>query len=104
MALEGHDVKVLIGCDVDPILPALLTRRPEGDIWAPLDRIPRLLGALGRDLPPITWLIRADETIRYSTGDYASGYASRQRMWSDFRNRGHEFGWHMHLLDFSKAA
>ena len=91
-------MKILIGCDVDPVLPAALTRPPEGDIWAPLDRVPVLMRALGSDLPPLTWLIRADETIRFSTGDFASGYRSREAMWNDLANRGHELGWHMHLL------
>jgi len=97
-------VKVLIGSDVDPKLPQLLRESPPGDIWEPLDNVPRLMRALGSELPPITWLIRADETIRFATGDYASGYTSRRPMWTDLRNREHELGWHMHLLGMDESV
>ncbi len=96
-------MKILIGCDVDPVLPARLTRPPDGDIWSPLDRIPELVRELGSALPSLTWLIRADETIRFCTNDFASGYRSRRTMWDDLAKRGHELGWHMHLLSLDAA-
>jgi hypothetical protein len=95
---------VLIGCDVDPELPHLLSEPPRDDIWAPLDLIPSLVEALGDALPPITWLIRSDETVRHATGEYASGYTSRREMWSSLAARGHELGWHMHLLGRDESS
>jgi hypothetical protein len=91
-------MKILIGCDVDPILPRDPTRRADGDIWAPLERIPTLLSRCGADLPPVTWLIRADDSVRELSGDYASGFLTRRNLWDRLRERGDELGWHMHVL------
>lgn len=91
-------MKVLIGCDVDPVIPTDPARRFDGDIWSPLEAIPRLGAALGDALPPITWLIRADDSIRALTGDFATGYLSREPLWTGLRRAGHELGWHMHVL------
>ena len=91
-------MKILIGCDVDPALPPILSRVPEGDIWGCLDQIPRLVSALGPELPPMTWLVRADASVRFCTGDYASGYLSRQSLWDGLLQDGHELGWHMHPM------
>lgn len=91
-------MKIVIGCDVDPVLPRDPTRRVDGDIWDSLEQIPELLSRLGADLPPITWLIRADDSVRELSGDYASGYVSRRGLWDGLRERGHELGWHMHVL------
>lgn len=43
-------------------------------------------------------MIRADASIRFATGDYASGFRSRRRLWERLLGRGHELGWHMHLM------
>ncbi|MFI5179668.1 MAG: hypothetical protein ACHQO8_13945, partial [Vicinamibacterales bacterium] len=86
---------VLIGADVDPRLPGM-RRRPSWDAWDPLDLIPNFETALGSDLPCITWLIRADDTIRHVTGSFESGYTSRRAMWDRLASRGHELGWHFH--------
>src|SRR2546425_29458 len=86
---------VVIGADVDPRLPGM-RRLPAWDPWDPLDLIPSLERTLGADLPPITWLIRADDTIRHVTGAFDSGYATRQPMWTRLLARGHELGWHFH--------
>jgi hypothetical protein len=93
-------VKILIASDVDPVLPGHFARKPDGDIWEPLKRIPELVTALGDGLPPITWMIRSDESIRFCTGDYASGYARHGDLWAGLVKRGHELGWHMHLLSY----
>jgi hypothetical protein len=93
-------MKILIGCDVDPILPPVLQRPPETDIWEPLDRIAKLAAETGENLPPITWLIRADESVRFCTGSYASGFTTRHKLWRDLTDRGHELGWHMHHLSW----
>ena len=47
-------------------------------------------------MPPITWLIRSDESVRFATGDFASGYRLRQELWNSLASRGHQLGWHMH--------
>jgi hypothetical protein len=94
-------MKILIGCDVDPVLPAVLDRRPQGDIWECLDRIGALAGRMGNALPRITWLIRADQSVEFSSGSLASGYASRRGLWDGLHARGHELGWHMHLMSYS---
>ena len=96
--------RILIGCDVDPRLPHLLGDPPREDIWSTLDAVPELIETLGQALPPITWLIRADETVRHCTGDYASGYTTRRELWSRLAERGHELGWHMHLLSRDAAT
>ena len=95
-------MKILIGCDVDPILPPLLAHSPAADIWKPLDQIDNLVNLKGDSLPPITWLIRSDESVRFCTGSFASGYASRQDLWRGLVARGHELGWHMHHLTFDR--
>lgn len=96
-------MKVVVGCDVDPVLPEPLSRRPETDIWTSLAQIDVLIETMGDDLPPITWLIRADESVRFATGSYVSGYVSKERRWQWLVNRGHELGWHMHLMSFNTA-
>lgn len=96
-------MKIVIGCDVDPVLPQRLTQPPAGDIWQCLDYVDRLMDALGNDAPPITWLIRSDESVRFSTGDFASGYVTRHGMWQSLVARGHELGWHFHLMSYDDA-
>ena len=96
-------MKILLGCDVDPALPAPLTRPPVANIWQCLDNVERFLDAAGGTLPPITWLIRADESVRFSTDCFDSGYLSRQQLWQSLASRGHELGWHFHLMSYDKA-
>jgi hypothetical protein len=96
-------LNILIGCDVDPALPGLLQTAPSGDIWKPLNLIPQLLQFVPA-LPPITWLIRCDDSVRFCTGDFASGYTLKKDLWQQLLNSGHEIGWHMHLLSFSAGA
>ena len=91
-------MKILIGCDVDPVLPPLLRRRPDRDPWLALRGIDELLKLAGAALPPITWLIRADASVDFSTGNFASGYLTRKGLWEDLLEHGHELGWHMHLM------
>ena len=94
---------IVIGADVDPRLPGM-RRLPDWDPWDPLDRIPHLESALGADLPPITWLLRADDTIRHVTGAFDSGFMTRQEMWTRLQGRGHELGWHFHHWTYAGAA
>ena len=94
-------MKVLIGCDVDPVLPGKLASVPAGRVWEPLDRIAALTSTMKGDLPAVTWLIRSDASVHFATGDYASGYLAYQETWSKLRQSGHELGWHMHLLSYS---
>lgn len=96
-------MKVLIGCDVDPVLPGILRTVPPGNIWKPLDQIVQLMEVVPA-LPPITWLIRCDESVRFCTGDFASGYLLKKKFWQELVNSGHEIGWHMHLLSLSQAT
>ncbi len=96
-------MKVLIGCDVDPILPLVLDRRPQGDIWECLDRIDVLLQRIGSPLPRITWLIRADQSVEFSTGSFLSAYTHRRNLWDRLQQREHELGWHMHTMSYSEA-
>jgi len=91
-------LKILLGADVDPILPPILSRPPTSDIWTPIDLISTLIDRMGEDLPKITWLIRSDESVRFATGEFASGFLSRRQLWQDLAARDHELGWHMHLL------
>ncbi len=96
-------MNILIGCDVDPVLPRMLLAPPSGGIWKPLDLIPQLLQIVPK-LPPITWLIRCDESVRFCTGDFASGYIVKKDLWQHLVNSGHEIGWHMHLMSFLPSA
>jgi hypothetical protein len=93
---------VVIGADVDPRLPGM-RRLPSWDPWDTLERIPDLESALGGDLPAITWLIRADDTIRHVTGAFDSAYVTRQNVWTRLRARGHELGWHFHHWTFGAS-
>ena len=93
----------LIGADVDPRLPGM-RQQPAWDAWDPLELIPPLLAGLGGDLPAITWLIRADDTIRHVTGAFDSGYTTRHAMWAGLESRGHELGWHLHHWTFGERA
>ena len=93
----------LIGADVDPRLPGM-RRLPAWDAWDPLDLIPHLETGLGADLPKVTWLIRADDTIRHVTGSFESGYTTRHAMWARLEARGHELGWHFHHWTFGERA
>lgn len=95
-------MKVLLGCDVDPVLPPLLAT-PCGDaIWSCLRLLDGLIDSFGARLPPITWLIRSDESVRFSTGRFDSGFAIRSSFWRSLIDRGHEIGWHMHLASFKR--
>jgi hypothetical protein len=96
-------MKIVIGCDVDPVLPRRLAKPPAGDVWQCLDYIDPLMEALGGDAPPITWLIRSDESVRFATGDFASGYLTRHGMWQSLVARGHELGWHFHLMSYDEG-
>jgi hypothetical protein len=94
---------VLIGADVDPRIPGF-RQRPTGDLWDPLDAIPALERALGADLPPVTWLIRADDSIRHVSGSFESGFTSRPELWDRLRSRGHELGWHFHHWTYGPTS
>lgn len=94
-------MKILIGCDVDPVLPPVLDRRPEGDVWECLDRITLLLESMGEALPKVTWLLRADQSVEFSTGTFLTGYSSHRSLWDRLQERGHELGWHMHTMSYS---
>ncbi len=96
-------MKILIGCDVDPILPPALDRRPEGDVWECLNRIDALAGKIGDGMPVITWLIRSDQSVEFCTGKFDSGYADHRPLWEKLQARGHELGWHMHTMSYSSA-
>jgi hypothetical protein len=93
-------MKIVIGCDVDPILPPLLSHPLNNDIWKCLDHLNCLLDVAKGSLPPITWLIRSDASVRFATGDFASGYTTRRKLWETLVADGHELGWHMHLMSF----
>ena len=95
-------MKILLGCDVDPVLPPLLERPPTGDVWACLASVDELVRVAHDALPPITWLIRSDESIKFCTGDFASGYRSKRTLWRSLEARGHELGWHVHLWSFDQ--
>jgi len=96
-------VKVLIGCDVDPVLPAILDRRPAGDVWECLSRIDVLLERMGSDMPAVTWLIRADQSVEFSTGSFESGYTKHRPLWDKLQKGGHELGWHMHTMSYAPS-
>jgi len=94
---------VVIGADVDPRLPGM-RRLPDWDPWETLERIPHLEAALGAGLPPITWLLRADDTIRHVTGAFDTCYVKGQDIWTRLGARGHELGWHFHHWTFGATA
>jgi hypothetical protein len=96
-------MRVLIGCDVDPILPAPLSSPPRDDVWQCLHQIDDLVAAAAGALPPITWLIRADESIRFCTGAFDSGYVTRKLLWQSLVAQGHELGWHFHVMSWDAA-
>src|SRR5260370_5946825 len=95
-------MKILIGCDVDPILPPLLSHPLSNDIWKCLGYLSSLLDMAKGSLPPITWLIRSDASVRFATGDFGSGYTMRRCLWETLVADGHELGWHMHLMSFDE--
>jgi hypothetical protein len=92
------NMKILIGCDVDPIAPAADGRPSGNDIWRCIDHLERLIAVANGRLPPITWLIRADDSVRVRSGDFTSGYTSRRPLWQILVANGHELGWHMHFM------
>lgn len=93
-------MKILIGCDVDPVLPGVLDRAPAWNIWTPLEKIEKLISQMEDDLPPVIWLIRADQSIQFCTGSYSSGYSAKEAMWQQLLANGHEMGWHVHLMSY----
>jgi hypothetical protein len=96
-------MNILIGCDVDPVLPPILDRRPEGDVWGCLDLINSLINRMGNDMPAVTWLIRADQSVQFSTDCFDSGYLNHRSLWDKLQGRGHELGWHMHTMSYSPS-
>jgi hypothetical protein len=46
----------------------------------------------------MTWLIRADDSVRYCTGGFDTGYLRARELWQSLLDSGHEIGWHMHLM------
>ncbi len=98
-------MKVVIGCDFDPVLPAVLDRRPTHDIWeAPFAGLERLLDRTAWEVPPITWLLRSDESVRYAGGAYDDAYRRGEATWEKLVRAGHEIGWHMHLLSYHESS
>jgi hypothetical protein len=98
-------VKVVIGCDFDPVLPAVLDRRPEYDIWqVPFAGLRRLLDRTNGEIPPITWLLRADASVAYAGDAYDDAYTRGRETWERLVLAGHEIGWHMHLLTHDAAT
>ncbi len=95
-------MKVLLGCDVDPILPPRLANPCGDDIWGCLRLLDGLVESFGPRLPPITWLLRSDESVRFATGKFDSGFQVRPSFWRSMIDRGHEIGWHMHLASFKR--
>lgn len=51
----------------------------------------------------MTWFIRADDSVRYATGDFASGYLRSRNTWDTLSSTGHELGWHMHLMSYDAS-
>jgi hypothetical protein len=102
--VKTSGLKAVIGCDFDPVLPPVLDRRPTADPWElPFAMFERLLQRMGDELPPVSWMLRADETIRYATGEYDSAYDRAAATWERLIGQGHEIGWHMHLLSFDRS-
>jgi len=91
----GTRPAVIIACDVDPRLKDM-ANRAEWNVWDVLDFIPSLENALGSELPPISWMIRSDDSMRELTGSYTSCLTARPGLWDRLRARGHELGWHFH--------
>jgi len=91
---------VVLTADVDARLPETIEGPPPWNVWDSLDGIPPLQRAMGGDLPPVTWMIRADDSVRRATGTFVSGFTSRAGMWDALVKRGHELGWHFHHLSY----
>lgn len=95
-------MKILIGCDVDPVVPTFLSQ-PGQVAWEYLDELDRLLRTAGGLLPPITWLIRADEIVRFSAGSWDHIYVKKYALWQSLLGRGHQLGWHVHTASFDSG-
>ena len=91
-------MKIALCCDVDAEFPTVLRERPSVDPWRSIGAIQELLDAAGQDMPVMTWFIRADESVRFATGDFASGFVAHRGLWERLAKQGHELGWHMHPL------
>lgn len=94
-------MKIVLCCDVDPILPQHLREVPGANVWKCLENIENLVIAKRKELPPITWLIRCDESVRFCTAKFASGFFANQALWETLLSDGHELGWHFHPMSFS---
>jgi len=90
-------IRVIIGCDVDPVLPEVIHPGLGDSIWSNLHGVGKYLDDL-KYLPPIAWLIRSDESVRVATGSYDSGFSFAKEAWRTLEDAGHELGWHMHLI------
>jgi hypothetical protein len=49
-------------------------------------------------------MIRADDSVRFATGKFDSGYLRIGKTWDQLSDEGHELGWHMHLMSYDAAA
>ncbi|MFL5582916.1 MAG: hypothetical protein ACJ8AO_21325, partial [Gemmatimonadaceae bacterium] len=96
-------MKVVLGCDVDAALPDALSAPIARDVWHAVDEVRPLVERMGDTMPPVTWLIRSDESVRFATGAYDSGYTTRAALWDRLRTAGHELGWHMHAWSHTSA-
>jgi len=81
-------------------LAPILDQPPEGNVWECLNQIDALLNGMGEDMPAVTWLIRADQSVEFSTGSFESGYSNRRSLWDKLQERGHELGWHLHTMSY----
>ena len=82
------------GLNVDDVVPG----GQDGNELQVGELVQELREMLADAMPPVTWLIRSDESVLDATGDFASGFTSQERMWSELLEAGHELGWHMHIL------
>jgi hypothetical protein len=107
MALAGKEIKLIIGCDCepvgDPIGPAAFSRRGRRENW---DLAVRSLRTLTERLktavpsefaPKLTILLRSDTYMNDVFGDYAYCARASYEFFDGLRSEGHEIGWHPHL-------
>lgn len=96
---------VIIGCDTDPDRAGLLDGVPPDTLtWRGMaEGIPLLKEAVSTltdsqgHRPVFTWLLRADEQIRFVHGEYAWVIREYRSLLEALEQSGDELGWHPHF-------
>lgn len=110
MTSSPRKLYIVIGCDTDPDRAGFVDGASSGTLsWrGMLEGIPRLresvdsvVDSVGQ-APVFTWLLRVDEQVRRTLGEYGSVLRTHRPFLESLESSGDELGWHPHFWRFDE--